>query len=118
MGAAAESAQIHQQSQQQPKQIDACRRHVIVEFPGIDQRGQRQEDEAKQRQHERAMEGPLQVRREEPHQREHDSRKHQDGDQEQTRHGFTIAILCPNGLFAAYFAGGSLEGGTIPLIRM
>ena len=64
-------------------------------FPGVDERGERQEEETQQRHHVIAVECSLKIGGEEPHQGESYSRKQQDDNQEQAGHGFMLAILCP-----------------------
>lgn len=77
MRAASQAAQIDYHSDQQPYQIDPLHRHATVKFPCINDRRERQEKEAEYRQEQAAVECALQVGREEPHQRQHDARKHQ-----------------------------------------
>ena len=78
MGASAQTAQVYQYRNQKPQKIDAGGGQVIIHFPGIDERRQRQKKKTQQRHHEIAMISALQVVRVEPHQGQRDARKQQD----------------------------------------
>ena len=86
MRATTQPAQIDDRRDQQPQQIDPRRGHVAVEFPCVNDRGEWQENEAEYRQQQTTVEGPLQVGREVPHQRERHPRKHQNDEQKKARH--------------------------------
>jgi hypothetical protein len=86
MRAAAEPTQINYDGDQQPQKINSCRRHAAVQFPGVDDRGERQENEAEYRQHQTIVECALQVGREEPQQNERDAWKQQNNEQEEAGH--------------------------------
>ena len=81
-----QSAEINYHCYQEPEKIYPGRRHAIVKFPCVYDRGERQENEADYRQQQTTVERALQVGREEPHQHERDAWKQQDDKQEEARH--------------------------------
>jgi len=68
MGAAAQPAEINDDRDQEPQEVDSRRRHAAVDLPRVDDGGQRQEKEAEDRQQHAPVEGALQIGREEPQQ--------------------------------------------------
>src|SRR5580658_5894520 len=86
MRAAAEPAQIDDHGDQQPYKIDSRRGHAVVQFPRVNQRGERQENKAEYGQQKAIVERALQVGGKEPQQREHHPRKQKDDEKEEARH--------------------------------
>jgi hypothetical protein len=77
----ADRPQIHQRGNQEPEQVDPADRQATVDQPCVDQRSERQEDEP-QDQEQDAVEGPVQIMREQEQERYRDARKREDQDQE------------------------------------
>ena len=90
MRAAAQSAEINDDGDEQPEQIDSFGRHVVVDFPGVDEGGERQEKEAEHGDEESGGEGSLEVGGGEPHQREGNAREKQDDDEKEARHSWRV----------------------------
>jgi hypothetical protein len=86
MGAASQASKVDDHGDQEPHKVDPLRRHAAIELPCINDRCDRKENKAEQRQQQAGMESSLQVRREKPHQNEHDARKQQDGQKQEAGH--------------------------------
>src|ERR1017187_10494650 len=82
---AAPPAKVDNHGHQEVNQVDALQGMVGVHQPGIDQGGQRQEEEAQDGDDE-VLVGTLQVSGREVHHDEHDPGKSQDQKHEQARH--------------------------------
>jgi hypothetical protein len=77
----ADCPQIHQRGNQKPQEIDPSHWQSAIHQPCVDQRSKRQEDEP-QNQEQDAVEGPVQVVREQEQERYRDAWKREDQDQE------------------------------------
>jgi hypothetical protein len=86
MRPATQPTKINYHRNQQPQKIDPRRGHAAVQFPRVNDRGERQENEAEYRQDQTTVECALQVGREKPHQRERDARKQQDNEKQKAGH--------------------------------
>ena len=74
-------SQIHQRGDQEPEQVDSLDSHMAIDHPGIEQRGERQEDEA-QNEEQDAVESPVQIVRKQEQERDRDTGKREHQDQE------------------------------------
>jgi len=74
-------SQIHQRGDQEPEQVDSLDSHMAIDHPGIEQRGERQEDEA-QYEEQDAVEGPVKVLGEKEEERYRHAGKREHHDQE------------------------------------
>ncbi len=79
--------QIHHGGDQKPQYVGALQGHALMKHPGINQRGQRQKDEAEDEQQKIVTIGGGQVGGKKEQQREHQSRGQQDENQQATGHG-------------------------------
>lgn len=84
--ATAHHPQIHHGRDQKPQYVGALHRHALMKHPGINQCGQRQEDEAEDEQQKIVTIWGGQVGGEKEQQREHQSRGQQDENQQATGH--------------------------------
>ena len=84
--ATAHHPQIHHGRDQKPQYVGAFQRHALMKHPGINQRGQRQKDEAEDEQQKIVTIGGGQVGGKKEQQREHQSRRQQDENEQATRH--------------------------------
>jgi hypothetical protein len=80
--AAAQAAKVDEYGNDQPYEIDALEGHVVVDFPGVDDGGDRRKEEAENRVEQLVMEGALQIVGKEPHQKKYDAGKEEREDDE------------------------------------
>ena len=93
MGSATQSAKINQHGNQQPNKIDPFRWHAAVDFPGVHDCGERQENETQHREQQSAVERALEIGGEEPHQHQAYARKQQDDEEQKTGHSMCQARI-------------------------
>ena len=74
-------SQVHQNRYQEPQQVDPCHWQSAIDQPRVHQRRERQEYEAEDEEQD-ALEGPVQIVREQEKKRYRDAREREDQDQE------------------------------------
>ena len=76
-GSVPDTAEIDDDCDDQPQNVDAFERHGIVHLPGVNNRGDGKEEEAENRNQQLMVKGALQIVGKEPHQQKYDTREKQ-----------------------------------------
>lgn len=90
-GSVPDTAEINDNRDDKPQNVDASEGHGIVNFPSVNNGGDGKEDEAKNGQEQLMVKSALQIVGEEPHQQKYDAWKKQHQENEEARH--TAAML-------------------------
>ena len=90
-GSVPDTAEINDNRDDEPQNVDAFERHGIVHLPCVNNRGDGKEDEAENRNQQLMVKSALQIVGKEPHQKKYYAWKKQHQENEEARH--TAAML-------------------------